>query len=202
MAAARAVLTSNRVMGLAAVVGLSFLASACGGSSSAKVAHVSTTTHVGTTSSTTSTSSGPVAFSACMRSHGVANFPDPGSDGRFNAGIDTGSPAYPAAYRACRALDPGKQVVGPAQQTRAQLEQQLQRLLAFAGCMRAHGVPKFGDPEISPNGHSIAVPVVDTSSPAFAPAAAACRSKLTREESSKLFGLLGGGKQSAPHDGK
>jgi hypothetical protein len=183
MAAARAVLTSHRLLGLAAVVGLCSIVSACG-STSANVAHI------GTTSTTTSSSSGP---------------PDPGSDGRFHAvGIDMRSWAYQAAYQACRALDPGgpagRHIVG--QQTREQLEQQLPRLLVFAACMRAHGVPKFADPEISPNGHSIAYPVVDTNSPAFAPAAAACRSKLTRDESSKLFGLLGGGKQSAPHGGK
>jgi hypothetical protein len=198
MAAARAVLTSDRLLRLAAAVGLCLIVSACG-STSANVAHI------GMTSTTTSSSSGPRAFSACMRSHGLANFPDPGSDGRFHAaGIDTRSRAYQAAYQACRPLDPG----GPAgshivgQQTREQLEQQLPRLLAFAACMRAHGVPKFADPEISPSGHSIAYPVVDTHSPAFAPAAAACRSKLTRDESTELFGLLGGGKQSAPHGGK
>jgi hypothetical protein len=196
MAAARAVLTSHRLLGLGAVVGLCLLVSACG-STSANVAHI------GTTGTTTSSRSGPRAFSACMRSHGLANFPDPGSDGRFHAaGIDTRSQAYRAAYRACRPLDPGGRTDIPGQQTREQLEQQLPRLLAFAACMRAHGVSKFGDPEISPNGHSIAYPVVDTSSPAFAPAAAACRSKLTRDESSELFGLLGGGKQSAPHGGK
>jgi hypothetical protein len=182
-----------RGLALAGVVGLSLLASACG-SSGAKVAQV------GTATSTTASSSGPTAFSACMRSHGLPNFPDPDSNGRFDAaGIDQGSPAFRAANSACRALNPKHPV---HEQTRGQLEQQLPQLLAFAKCMRAHGVAKFGDPEISPNGHSIAYPVVDTSSPAFAPAAAACRSELTRDESSELFGLLGGGKQSAPHDGK
>jgi hypothetical protein len=191
---ARAALTSNRVPGLAAVIGLSVLASACGDSTSAKVAQV------GTATSTTASSSGPTAFSACMRGHGLANFPDPGSDGRIHAvGIDKSSPAYQTAYRACQALEPGGVL---NQQTRTQLERQLPQLLAFARCMRAHGVPKFADPEISPNGHSIAFAVVDTHSPAYAPAAAACRTKLSRDQSSKLFGLLGGGKQPAPRGGK
>jgi hypothetical protein len=186
--------TALRALALAGVVGLSLLAAACGGSTSAKVAHI------GTTSTTTASSSGPQAFSACMRSHGLPNFPDPGSDGRIHAAIDKGSQAYQAASRACHALDTGGGVV--SRQTRAQLEQQLPRLLAFAKCMRAHGVPKFADPEISPNGHSIAFAVVDTHSPGYAPAAAACRGKLSRDQSSKLFPLLGGGKQTVPRGGK
>ena len=44
-------------------------------------------------------------FSECVRSHGVPNFPDPGSDGRIpdpaSAGIDQGSPKFEAANQAC-----------------------------------------------------------------------------------------------------
>jgi hypothetical protein len=192
---AQAVLKSSRVLGLAGILGLALLAAACGGAPSSKVAQVGTTT--GTTNA--APSSGAAAFSACMRSHGLPDFPDPGSDGRIHALIDKGSPAYQGAYGACRALDKGGGVVNG--QTRAQLEQQLPQLLAFAKCMRAHGVPKFADPEISPNGHSIAFAVIDTHSPAYAPAAAACRGKLSRNQSSKLFPLLGGGKQSVPRGG-
>jgi hypothetical protein len=184
-----------RTLAVAGVTALSLLASACGGSTSPKVAQV------GTATSTTASSSGPTAFSACMRSHGLPNFPDPDSNGRFGAvGIYKGSPAFRAANSACRALNPKGPVNG---QTRTQLEQQLPQLLAFAKCMRAHGVAKFGDPEISPSGHSIAYPVVDTHSPAYAAAWAACRGKLSRDQSSQLFSLLGGGKQAAaPQGGK
>jgi hypothetical protein len=191
---ARTALRSNRILGLGALIGLLLLASACGGSTDAKVAHI------GTTNGATASSSGPQAFSACMRSHGLPNFPDPGSDGRIHAAIDEGLPTYQAASRACHAFDTGGGVV--SRQTRAQLEQQLPQLLAFAKCMRAHGVPKFADPEISPNGHGIAFAVVDTHSPAYAPAAAACRGKLSHDQSSKLFPLLGGGKQTVPRGGK
>jgi hypothetical protein len=49
-------------------------------------------------------------FSRCVRSHGVPNFPDPGSDGRIpdpaTVGIDQGSPAFQAANQACRADRP------------------------------------------------------------------------------------------------
>jgi hypothetical protein len=44
-------------------------------------------------------------FSQCVRSHGVPNFPDPGSDGRIpdpaSVGINQGSPKFEAANQAC-----------------------------------------------------------------------------------------------------
>jgi len=49
-------------------------------------------------------------FSECVRSHGVPNFPDPGSDGRIpdpaSVGIDQGSPKFEAANQACRKYRP------------------------------------------------------------------------------------------------
>lgn len=45
-------------------------------------------------------------FSLCVRSHGLANFPDPDSSGRIPdpapLGIDQGSPKFRAANQACR----------------------------------------------------------------------------------------------------
>jgi hypothetical protein len=192
------------VVAAAALAGLTLVAAGCGGSSGAKVAQLGTTSGAnGPSSASASSSAGPTAYSACMRSHGLANFPDPGNDGRINAaGIDKRSPAFQAAYRACRALDPGGQL---NQQTRTQLQRQLPQLLAFAKCMRAHGVHTFPDPDIAPDGHDIefANPGIDTNSPTFTAAAAACRSKLSRDQASRLFGkLFGGGKQPTPHGGK
>ena len=49
-------------------------------------------------------------FSQCVRSHGVPNFPDPGSDGRIpdpaTVGVDQGSPKFQAANQACRRYRP------------------------------------------------------------------------------------------------
>jgi hypothetical protein len=49
-------------------------------------------------------------FSRCVRGHGVAHFPDPGSDGRIpdpaGVGIDQGSPRFEAANRACARYRP------------------------------------------------------------------------------------------------
>jgi len=47
-----------------------------------------------------------VQFAACMRSHGVKNFPDPNSQGGFLMGgdIDYKSPQFQAAMQACQPL--------------------------------------------------------------------------------------------------
>jgi hypothetical protein len=60
--------------------------------------------------------SGALAFSACMRSHGEPNFPDPqfGSGGRVSlkvgvgGGLDPQSPQFQAAQKACQKNLPGK----------------------------------------------------------------------------------------------
>jgi hypothetical protein len=51
-----------------------------------------------------------LSFARCVRSHGVANFPDPGADGRIpdpaSVGIDQGSPKFQAANNACASYRP------------------------------------------------------------------------------------------------
>jgi hypothetical protein len=71
--------TTRSTLALATVgaVGLTLLASACGSSSGAKVAQTGTTTGP----KPSGASADPNAYSACMRSHGVGNFPDPDSGG-------------------------------------------------------------------------------------------------------------------------
>src|SRR5512133_3480676 len=105
--------TAYRGLALVAVIGLSLLAAACGGGSSgAKVAQVGTTSSTkGSGSSSASGSGNPTAYSACMRSHGVPNFPDPDSKGRIKVtsgvdanghktGVDTNSPQFARARNA------------------------------------------------------------------------------------------------------
>jgi hypothetical protein len=94
-----------RVLVLAAgVTGLGLVAAGCGGDSMPpSVASLTTTSAPAssTSSSGSASATGPgsasaaVAFAACMRSHGIPNFPDPGSGGGFDlkgAGIDRSSP--------------------------------------------------------------------------------------------------------------
>jgi hypothetical protein len=62
-----------------------------------------------------------LAFSACMRSHGVPNFPDPQFSGggiRIGGrGIDPSSPQFQAAQKACQSKLPGAPGGGPKQST-------------------------------------------------------------------------------------
>jgi hypothetical protein len=47
-----------------------------------------------------------VKYAACMRAHGLPNFPDPtvGNDGIGFPALPTTSPQYPTAQQACKSL--------------------------------------------------------------------------------------------------
>jgi hypothetical protein len=47
-------------------------------------------------------------YAACMRSHGIAAFPDPDEDGNYGPVLQqlAQDPAYPAAFEACKQLHP------------------------------------------------------------------------------------------------
>lgn len=117
-------------------------------------------------------------FSACMRKHGVPNFPDPNGQGlitiKSGEGIDPGSPAFRSVRTICDKLLPNG-----GQPTPAQIAQQQQKLLAFSACMRAHGVKDFPDP--SNGGLQIQVHPgsdLDPSNQTFQRARQACRGDL------------------------
>jgi hypothetical protein len=84
-----------------------------------------------------------LAFAHCMRSHGAPNFPDPNSSGGF-AMKPSNSSSFnvPLAHAACAHLypDEGKQLADPVQQAVQQ-----RHALAFAACMRRHGIANFPD---------------------------------------------------------
>ena len=105
-----------------------------------------------------------VAYSACMRSHGVPRYPDPDSSGQVPKtdaqllGVSTSQ--YHAAQEACLHLLPRG---GSLQQQEHQCMQNsdcppamVQQMLAadrkLARCMRSHGVPNFPDPTTDSHG--------------------------------------------------
>jgi hypothetical protein len=172
------------------VVGLSLLGSACGGSPSSGVASLGpgTTTPLASSSpaagsSTTSKYRAALAYVDCMRSHGVANFPDPSSDGQINvdfahggkdgssasSGIDRTSPQYISADQTCRRLLPG------GVPTPAQNQQALAAALKLAQCMRSHGVPDYPDPNPA-DPDVVHLNGVDPGSPQFQAAQKVCES--------------------------
>jgi hypothetical protein len=160
----------------AGLIGVSLLAAACGGSSGGRVAQLSSpTTTTITGPATTTTASTPreaaLAFSHCMRSHGVPNFPDP--DGQVNF-PPLGQQALGVSKQATLvAQDSCKHLLSKGGSTGT--PQQRQRKLAFglkvARCLRTHGYPTFPDPGSS--GQRLP-PGIDPSSPRFESAQAAC----------------------------
>jgi hypothetical protein len=166
-----------------ALAAVSLLAAGCGGGpSAAGVANLGATT----TSSSSSSSSGDgtkastgAAFSSCMRSHGVHNFPDPSSGGNLTigpgAGIDPNSATFKNAQRACQHL---LNIKPPSAAQQAQMQEQG---LKFSACMRAHGLPKFPDPQTSGGGMRLSLDRrsgIDPSSPIFQAAQKACQKLL------------------------
>jgi hypothetical protein len=130
----------------------------------------------------------PVRFSACMRAHGVPNFPDPGPGGGISigsgSGINPASPAFQDAQKACGGGPGG----GPA--TGGFSESRKLALLHLSQCMRRHGFSSFPDPTSAPPsappaggggglafggpGGFISVPGLMLHSPGFQQAAATC----------------------------
>ncbi|MGO9750392.1 MAG: hypothetical protein ACLP8S_08060 [Solirubrobacteraceae bacterium] len=127
-----------------------------------------------------------VAFSKCMRGHGVSGFPDPGAvanPGENSIGgipipstINPSSPAFKTAQNACQALfsarfsRQGKPSLTASQKV---------SLIALSQCMRTHGVPAYPDPTFPANG-GISIgfgPGVNAQSPAFKQARATCANR-------------------------
>lgn len=117
-------------------------------------------------------------FASCMRSHGVSNFPDPSANGSLTfSGVNPDSPAFQNAQKACRKYMPnGGQPPSPAEQAKMQAQ-----ALKFSACMRAHGVPKFPDPQFSGGHASLRIGPssgIDPRSPVFQAAQKACQKDL------------------------
>ena len=131
-----------------------------------------------------------LAYSRCMRAHGLPAFPDPKqtagggieiSSGR--SGLDPATPVYVSAEQSCRRLLPNG-----GEPTREGQQQALARMLHVSACMRAHHIAGFPDPMLAPpagrasysdlmsnDGVWLAIPgSIDVRSPLFLRAAASC----------------------------
>lgn len=120
----------------------------------------------------------PFRYAQCIRSHGVPSFPDPvvtSSPGQTSvrqmvpasAGL---SPKFEAAQKACRGILPTPGARSDHQGPGAAI------LLAFAKCLRSHGISTFPDP--GPQGQitrqMLATAGVNLRTPVFLDAARAC----------------------------
>lgn len=188
---------------LTVLAAATLMVAGCGGSSpGTSVAHLGSSKTPGSASPAGGSSSSPesessasaqqkmIAFSHCMRTHGVPEFPEP-SEGRLLlrssdhnghvTGVNPQSAQFQAASKACAKLSPkGGKPPSPAEQTKLQ-----ERALRLAQCMRTHGVPNFPDPEFSRGAGGFGIRIggrkggpsgIDPSSPRFQAAQKACQS--------------------------
>jgi hypothetical protein len=147
----------------AALLGLALAAAACSSDPSTPGVAGSGTGATSTTAASASNQGMPtltpaqraaqLAYSKCMRAHGVTNFPDPDSQGRIliqggpGSGLNGDSPVFKNAQKACQSKQPKPT---PAQQAQAQAY-----ALRVAQCMRAHGIKDYPDPSSGSGGISI-----------------------------------------------
>lgn len=153
---------------------------ACG--SSSPTSPSSRTSPSAPTGAGSEASGSTVAFSGCMRSHGVPTFPDL-KDNRMQIqasgqaisvnGVSINAPAFRSALQTCEKYRPHIEAT-PAQTARYE-----KQALNFARCMRGHGIKNFPDPPPSTGtGTNHVVNLTHSGlnfySPAFQAAANAC----------------------------
>jgi hypothetical protein len=130
----------RRLLGALALVAMVILISACGSSAPAE-------TGTGGGNNPATNDPKAVKFAGCMRSNGVSTFPDPDASGKLTidavangSSLDTSTPAFKRALRACKDLEPAG-FMGSKRSS-----QQQEAALRFAQCIRENGVKDFPDP--------------------------------------------------------
>jgi hypothetical protein len=135
---------------------LSLLAAGCGGSNAPSVASVATpaTSESSTVGVATSHSATPsrAELASCLTARGfqaaVGSAANASNSSISIGGVvvignaDPNSPKFQAAMQACRKYLPG----GPPPLSQAEQAAAARAMVAFASCMRTHGVPSFPDP--------------------------------------------------------
>jgi hypothetical protein len=130
-------------------------------------------------------------FARCMRQHGI-NLPDPQISGddigqQLPGRAEQNSPTFKAAQQACRQFLPNG-----GQPTPIPVEER-QRALAFARCMRQHGITNMPDPKITADGIEQQLPRrMRDDDPRLRAAEQACHQ----------YGSLGPAKPGSPQGGR
>lgn len=113
-----------------------------------------------------------LAFARCMRSHGVTDFPDPDSNGRFpdSSGQEAeNNPHSGTAFSACRHLMPSL-----SSGSNSKVRRNLSQLLKIARCMRSHGFPNYPDPNLNNSPVNLSALGINPNSPQFQAAQRTC----------------------------
>ena len=136
--------TARTAVAIIAAAGLVLLATACGGSPSS-------TGSGGSSNAGGAANQREVAYSHCMRSRGVPNFPDPSGSGgvpkETAQQLGVSNSQLQAAQNACQHLLPD---TGNIDDDPAALHQWWSQMLHFARCMHSRGVPNWPDPSPYP----------------------------------------------------
>ena len=160
------------------------LAAACGGSPP------STGSGGSPTAGGSANPSSAVAYSRCVRAHGVPNFPDPDSNGQIpeaakRALREVSDSRAKAATYACADLNPynssGSQPTASAQT--------IAERLSLSRCMRGHGVPNFPDPNSTGD---YDLHGIDPHSPVVKSAALTCLHVLSPTDQQRVRTAVGG----------
>lgn len=131
---------------IAGLIALGLLAGACSKDNAADpaVARLSSAPASATSSSSAAAHGSLLAYSRCMRAHGIKDFPDPSGNGDLGiqagpgSDLDPKNPQFAAADRACKPLLPNHGQPPPGAK---------QAALKYAQCMRSHGISDFPDPQ-------------------------------------------------------
>lgn len=147
----------------ATLIGITLLVAACGGSSSSG----------GQASLDASFRQGN-AYSQCMRSHGIAKFPNPTKVGGNGVelvvpGPMTDLPQYNSANKTC------EKQTGYGHVSAADTQALMDKAKKFAACMRSHGIAKFPDPVMDGDYVKVAQPNIPQG-PRYDAAHTACQS--------------------------
>jgi len=159
----------RRARTAAATTALALLAAACSAGPS------STGSGGSPTAGGSANSSSAVAYSRCVRAHGVPNFPDPDSNGQIpkeavvRALREISDSRAKAATNACANLNPA------GQESPTLTAQEQQDYLKAAACMRSHGITNFPDPTFPGGRVNLSIPSsINTRSRQFIQAAQTC----------------------------
>jgi hypothetical protein len=133
-----------------AAAALALVVCGCGGGSGSSSSTAAASAHrsAQTSAQTSAPTSGVLAFSTCMRTHGVSSFPDPNSSGvipKTQVIPLAGTHQFQVASSACQHLLPN---TGAPTDTPAEVQTALTGMVRFAACMRSDGVQNWPDPTV------------------------------------------------------
>jgi hypothetical protein len=159
----RVMRSARSTAAIIATAALALLATACGSSPSSAGSGRSPS------AGASANSPSAVAYSHCIRIHGVPNFPDPASNGQVPKTsaqlLGVSISQFQAAQTACRHLYPNnggtggvltKDSLGQCEETgdcpQALVQAAMTALRTYARCMRSHGLPTWPDPTLDSEG--------------------------------------------------